>query len=129
MQENSSRELCRFRLNLLQTTLLLLSLSRLPDKGGLIRIGYQVVGGEGGGGEGQYHPLTQPSWPYAAGEILSPLLSEGESRGKGWSGKLPDTVTMQRYLISDIHLDVAGVKIRSFQAYKKFRIYLFIYCH
>ena len=35
-----------FRLNVLPTTLLLLALSWFPDKEGLVRIGYQVVGGE-----------------------------------------------------------------------------------
>ena len=61
----------------------LLALSNFHDKEGLVRVGYQVRGGEGGG-EGHYHPLTHPSWPCVKGQLLSPLLSAGECRGKCW---------------------------------------------
>ena len=81
-----------YRLNILPTTLLLLNLSHLPDKKGLIRVGYQVGGGAGGGGRGTTnHSLTLLG--LVLQDSFSPLLFAVEYRGKGWSGDCEPPVT------------------------------------
>ena len=116
-----------YRLNILPTTLFLLTLSRLPGKKDLIRVCRLPVWrwcrrrGRGT----TTHSLTLLG--LVLQDSFSPLLCAGEYRGKGWSDEPPLTGTMKHdSTISDTQLGVAGDRSRSFQGNKNWRNYLLL---